>query len=95
MKHHRSNINSNTELESFVDYDDELDLLDAVSTWWRENEKSYSFTNVDCINISFDDGGCQAEVFWTWLTPEMTKHLDEELKKERPIKIEGERLGKN
>lgn len=95
MKRHRSNVNANFQCETFVDYEDEVEILNAIASWWLENQSKYSHSNMDCINISFDGDGCQADVIWTWLTPEMTKRLDEELKAERSIEVDEESISKN
>jgi len=95
MGHHRKNANANINCESFVDYEDEVDLLQSVMEWWKERSPQYAHANLEHITVHYDDDGCSAEVFWVWLSPEMVERLNDEFTKQRPLKIETKQIGTN
>ena len=76
MSFHQDCFNARSMHETFYDYENELEVLEAIRNWWKEAEPKYPIANIHLIEIHHNDKECKAEVYWTYIEQEIVDELE-------------------
>jgi len=86
---------STTSAESFLFYLDEASLLKDLLAWWEEIAAKEESACLHAIAITWDEGGCNAEVYYDYLTAEQSEAVKRSVSTPQPLKLNRKDINTN